>query len=149
MLHIVQQSIEYKNKVSSCFLKLPIKANVETKQEKNGEGKKRKKFGREKKKLLKLNGESLASRRNEVNVPSCASTQQSFVFIGPGARLFQDVSRPLYLPGNSSLSSRFRIFTKFPGSSGHASVHTSMTNRRRDIVLFESLGFTNYVRAKY
>lgn len=56
---------------------------------------------------------------------------------------------PLYLPGNSSLSSRSRIFTKFPGSSGHASVHTSMMNRRRDIVLFESLGFTNCVRAKY
>lgn len=114
-----------------------------------GKGKERKKFGREKKKLLKLNGESLASRRNEVNVPSCASTQQSFVFIGPGGKVVSRRLSPLYLPGNSSLSSRSRIFTKFPGSSGHASVHTSMTNRRRDIVLFESLGFTNCVRAKY
>lgn len=60
--------------------------------------KKTKKFGRKKKKLLKLNGESLANRRKEVNVPSCASMQQSFVFIGPGARLFQDVFRPFIWP---------------------------------------------------
>lgn len=52
----------------------------------------------ERKKLLKLNGESLANRRKEVNVPSCASTQQSFVFIGPEARLFQDVFRPFICP---------------------------------------------------
>lgn len=98
-LHIVSKAQNIRIQVSSCLLKLPIKANVETKPRKKMEkGKERKKFGREKKKLLKLNGESLASRRNEVNVPSCASTQQSFVFIGPGARLFQDVSRPFICP---------------------------------------------------